>query len=475
MNQKATLTWALVAAGAVTRAALAWTDHGMVWPDEIFQTAEQAHRWAFGFGMVPWEFREGARSWLVPGVLGLLLKLFSALGADTGLSLMRALKLSCVAANVAGGVVLVRLVARRSGASAALLAAALWAAFPWELAFAHRTMGEMLAAPLLVGAAYWLEGEAQHSSWRPWGAGALAGLAFSARYQTALISLALGFPHLLARRDWRRAGAFLGGGAVVFALGGALDWVTWGKPFHALATYVRFNFLEGRSAQFGIEPWWLYLSAFALTLGPLAIALLGGWFLAVKSKAAPTWVAATLVFIAVHSFVSHKELRFILSVVPFMLAAAAVGLGPVLARWKDADVGAAAALVLAGGFMTATLTFERMGQFRGQPELTARSPFKFCDDSTQLASQVGAASDSCGLVWHGVMWAPGAAYLHKEIPQFWGLNQPNAQSGNYLIAASNASVPSFYEKRGERGDFTLYRREGACVPAAGFDWNMPGP
>jgi len=35
-------------------------------PDEIFQYTEQAHRLVFGYGTVPWEYRYGMRSWLVP-------------------------------------------------------------------------------------------------------------------------------------------------------------------------------------------------------------------------------------------------------------------------------------------------------------------------------------------------------------------------------------------------------------------------
>ena len=34
----------------------------LLWSDEIFQTLEQAHRLVFGYGIVPWEFRAGARS-----------------------------------------------------------------------------------------------------------------------------------------------------------------------------------------------------------------------------------------------------------------------------------------------------------------------------------------------------------------------------------------------------------------------------
>src|SRR5256885_510216 len=37
------------------------------WWDEVFQATEQAHRLVFGYGLVPWEFQLGMRSWLLPG------------------------------------------------------------------------------------------------------------------------------------------------------------------------------------------------------------------------------------------------------------------------------------------------------------------------------------------------------------------------------------------------------------------------
>src|SRR4051794_31762554 len=33
------------------------------WWDEVFQATEQAHRLVFGYGLVPWEFQLGMRSW----------------------------------------------------------------------------------------------------------------------------------------------------------------------------------------------------------------------------------------------------------------------------------------------------------------------------------------------------------------------------------------------------------------------------
>src|SRR3954465_10825248 len=71
----------LVAGGILTAAPriyLALNDHSVFWPDEIYQSIEPAHRVAFGYGLVSWEFRDGARSWLLPGLLSAVMK-FAAL------------------------------------------------------------------------------------------------------------------------------------------------------------------------------------------------------------------------------------------------------------------------------------------------------------------------------------------------------------------------------------------------------------
>ena len=48
---------------------LAFHDDGIYWPDEIYQSLEPAHRVVVGFGMLPWEFAEGARNWTLPGLI----------------------------------------------------------------------------------------------------------------------------------------------------------------------------------------------------------------------------------------------------------------------------------------------------------------------------------------------------------------------------------------------------------------------
>ena len=42
--------------------------------DETLQYFEQGHRLAFGTGIVPWEFADGVRSWLLPGLIALAMQ-----------------------------------------------------------------------------------------------------------------------------------------------------------------------------------------------------------------------------------------------------------------------------------------------------------------------------------------------------------------------------------------------------------------
>src|SRR5262245_27766814 len=84
---------AILIVAAVPRIWVAIWDQGIFWPDEIFQSTEPAHRLAFGYGFVSWEFQSGVRSWLFPGALGLFWKLLAGLGVRDAPTLIVAAKL----------------------------------------------------------------------------------------------------------------------------------------------------------------------------------------------------------------------------------------------------------------------------------------------------------------------------------------------------------------------------------------------
>jgi phosphatidylinositol glycan class B len=50
--------------------------------DEVYQYLEPAHRLVFGYRIVAWEFREGLRSWIIPGFIAGIIKAAAALSDD---------------------------------------------------------------------------------------------------------------------------------------------------------------------------------------------------------------------------------------------------------------------------------------------------------------------------------------------------------------------------------------------------------
>ena len=70
----------VLALAFAVRAAIALPNDFVLHPDEIMQYLEPAHRLVFGNGIQFWEQFYGARSWLIPGAIAGILKLFDAVG-----------------------------------------------------------------------------------------------------------------------------------------------------------------------------------------------------------------------------------------------------------------------------------------------------------------------------------------------------------------------------------------------------------
>jgi GPI mannosyltransferase 3 len=136
---------------------------------------------------------------------------------------------------------------------------------------------------------------------------------------------------LLRRRQrlllWLLAGSLLP--AALFAL---VDLFTWGKLAGSFVAYVKFNFVEGKAADFGTEPPLFYYEQLfrrlRWTLGLVILPALWG------VRASWPYVVQALLTLAYLSTQAHKEDRFILVVWPLLLIAGAGVLGPWLARLR---------------------------------------------------------------------------------------------------------------------------------------------
>lgn len=481
--------WLLL--GALPLALLAATNHSVFWPDEIFQTLEPAHRVAFGYGFVAWEFSDGARSWLFPGLIGALWRAAAALGLTQAAALLALAKLLMAACTVVALSFAWRLAALWAGPRAAWLTGLLALAFPPLLFFGWRTLTEVPSAALLSAGVWFAAPRAGEeppggaAARRALLAGLLTGLAVFLRFQNGLFVVGL-LIWLVAQRRGRDALRFAAGAVAVAALaGGLLDWLSWGAPFHAFRRYVAYNLLEGRADAYGVSPPAFYLTTLRASAGlPLTLALAAGLGGALLTPArGPALLVAA--FVAVHSLVPHKELRFIYPVLPLLLGLAAAG----LLHWADglvarpsrtpaplgAVLGVGLLLAASGAWRAVGLTQLELGQHPLRPEV-AVSPWRVSAEVNTLLLEAGRQRDLCGLGLLGTqeIWGGGYSHLHRDVPLFTIVPEAAIEAGdlgraaagaNYVIAHRGlAALAQGWRTRAERSAWVLLQRNGPCGP-----------
>lgn len=292
---------------------------GPVHPDETFQYVEQAYRLVHGVGVVPWEYVDGVRSWLIPLVLAGVELVAERLGPAPG-SFLAGVVVTMSLLSLPGVVCGFLWGRRVSGLAAGIVAGALNAVWFEAVYFSVHPLADSFAASLLVPGLFLCTGAG--SGRRFLAAGMLLGTAVAVRLQLAP---AVGLAALLACRGRSSVAwcAIAAGGLGVVLLAGMLDWVTWSYPFSSDVAYVRNNLFGDAAAGFGAEPWYDFVAfelyvTYGLAMGLACAALVGARRLAVVGLCAVAIVAS-------FSAVGHKEERFILPAIVLVLPLAGIG------------------------------------------------------------------------------------------------------------------------------------------------------
>jgi phosphatidylinositol glycan class B len=466
---------------SIPRLWAAVRDQGIFWPDEIYQTLEPAHRFAFGYGFVAWEFQDGARSWLFPGFIGLLWKVASHLGITSAPALLTVVRAVLVCLSLSGLYVSMRLAERLAGRTAALLAGCLGAMFPAALIYDHHCLTEIVSGPILLLSIALVE---RRSARTILCAGGLAAAACFLRLPNAIVALGTVAVLLAARRS-RDAAYYVASACGIGMAGGLLDWVTWGAPFHSLFTNVKYNLFEGNLSRYGVAPFGYYLNvawtSTGVALVPIALGWIGSW------SRARGWVAITVAYLLIHSAIPHKEYRFLMPIVPLVLTLSGVGLAVIVDRLAAAaktglQVDRIRILVAAGslamwlmmGIAAADATFAGMGQYVGE-EQGGTSPWHSMEEGNRLLWEVGTKDDLCGLLVWGrhAIWLGGYTYLHRDVPWLTAQSPHDVmnltESTNYLITVPGLPAPPGYAPVRALNGWALLQRAGKCsVPPPGY-------
>lgn len=464
----------LLGAGLVFRVWLCFTDDGIYWPDEIYQSLEPAHRLVFGYGLVPWEFIEGARNWAFPGLLAAVLKAITLVLGDSPRRYLVAIRLVFTVIGMATAWGTYRL-ARTCGARPvpATLGPIWFALAPPSIYFAPRALSETASAVAVVfGFALALQLDRERAKRRVLAGASLLGFSTLLRLQNGIFCAGL-VGILLARRRWRDASVaalVLFGWALAFGL---LDRLTWGDWFHSAVAYMRFNVIEGKGAQWGVSEGTYYLRVLwtsmplvTLWVAPLSV-------LAVRRSAG--LLVTACVYLLLHSIVPHKEFRFILPFLPIWFALAASGLSWVLsllpfdARWPAAAIASCAAFA---GARFHTLTFGQLGQYeRERPNASAYDDF---GPVNRLLLVAHAQPDLCGIEIEAVhlAWSGGATYLHRNVPIYPRGAWSGANHFNYVLTMGAARRSG--RVVATEGFLALVALPlSSCTPDPSYRWKLP--
>ena len=348
-----------------------------------------------------WEYFYGARTWLVPGLVAGVLKLFDVIGLGEPQWYTVGVELVFCAVSLtvpAGMYFAARSHFGETAARTALIAGAFW----YELCgFAGKPMTEFVATgPLLL--TLWIAVRPGSVALVPglWAA-LLAVLATAIRSQYAPVAAVL-FA-IVVLRSTHRPTLLLAAAGMVLGVG-AFDAVVWDRGlFHSYVTNIRFNVAMGELRR-GESPPWQYLAWLFTAHGGLSVACV------LAAAFAPRRYALLLALIAlilgIHSIQPHKEYRFVFAAVPLLLmigADLAVRLHGrrIPGRAAAVAVAAVAASVSAAGLLNALPNQDRV--YKAWSRETGHVTFlgfRDAQDPVYAAYRWLATLPDVGAVWH---------------------------------------------------------------------------
>ena len=303
-------------------------------PDEIFQYLEQAHRLEFGYGIIPWEYRYGIRSWILPGFLSGLLHIFHVLNIDQPYIYIPTIRIFfCIISLSAiySSYIIVRNIASEKAGKLASLFACFW----YELVyFASKCTPEVLSTYCLLLALAFIVSKSQTKNVVFFAL--FCALATILRYQYLSVVFIL---IILGIFKWKKKGLLTIG--IIFILtiaaAGYIDYLTWGSFFASYYNNYLYNSVYKISEIFGTQPNTYYLKSLIYNSGGLFLVF--GILSFIPTEIKKTWLffLCLIAIIVSHSLIAHKEYRFIFAAIPFFLMIMAILISDFilqLRQWK---------------------------------------------------------------------------------------------------------------------------------------------
>ncbi len=303
--------------------------------DEIFQYLEQAHRLTFGYGIIPWEYAHGIRNWFLSCLIALVLSACRLFGLDQPEIYIPIVQiLACIISLSA--IYCTYWIGRQvAGENVGRIASILSCIWYEMVILAHKITPEIFSTYLLLGALTCILRKPSNRSALM--LGLFCGGAIILRLQYApVVMLMMGILLLFWKQEkWlsHQIAIAITGSLIIIFLVGWLDYYTWGSFFISFYNNYLYNAVYGVSKLFGENPFWQYFTDLGLYSAGL---FLFGIFYGLFRKKKKPWLLLILLcsILVPHSFISHKEYRFIFLAVPICLLLIAIAINDLLSAKK---------------------------------------------------------------------------------------------------------------------------------------------
>jgi 4-amino-4-deoxy-L-arabinose transferase-like glycosyltransferase len=329
----------LIWAGAfIVRILVAIFSKGFMHADEHFQSIEIAYKRVFGFGVIPWEFEEGVRSWFYPGIVTIIFKIMIFFGITDINTLMIGVRLFSVFCSMIPVVVSYFFAERLFNRNVGIVAT-IFISFWYDFIFwSARTIGDSLAMNFVFFGCFLVflclprkncSQQEKLTTKRLFLYSFFAGINFGIAFMFKFSSIVVVIPlvvWLFIYKKWK-AVIFLSIGIFVILIAqGVLDQLTWGSFLHSPIEFFKYNIIEGKNAIYGSYPFVAYIALFFDVYSEYSVVFLMFLILGVScSKKESVLLTTFFFYLLVFSFISHKEYRFILPVMPLLVIFAARG------------------------------------------------------------------------------------------------------------------------------------------------------
>jgi GPI mannosyltransferase 3 len=437
------------------------------WPDEVFQAREPAHRLVYGYGIVPWEWRSGMRSWVFPAAIAGVMRATSwiapgSTGYNLGILLaLSALSLTVVWVGYEWGY-------RAGGIPAALITASACAVWYDLIYYDPQALPGIVAAHFLIPGMYFglfPDSLPVRERTRLWIAGALLGLALALRIHLAPAVLVAAI--YCCWGAWKKnTGPLLAGIAIPIFAFGIVDAFTWGTPFASYYNYLHMEFsnITGHAVGpriAGIRPMGWYLEQLAERLGPAAILMVP----AIRRNSSLAAVATAIV--ASHELIAFKHMYIVAMALPLLVMLMGLGAAAITqAMWK-ATWHKRPMLAALPGIALIVLASAIWGM--------ANSPWTSESDVLLAFEKVGQRADACG-VGFTMHWSlsGGYSYMHRDVPLYplrYEENPAPPSAYNYIVGPSTSQGFPGYSVRDCAEETCILERAGGCTPAPASEVN----